>query len=507
RLKRERPRDKVLLFSFFRGTLAYLHRRLGNAGFNSVMVRGGDDKEAIVERFRADASLQVMLSTEVMAEGVDLQFMRVLINYDLPWNPMRVEQRIGRMDRIGQEAETISVFNLVLADTVDDKIQRRLFQRLKLFEDTLGCAEQVLGDVIAKLTRDLLRGGLTPEQEESRIDQAGMAIEENRRAMLEVEESAADLVGLADYVRDRVIKAHQTERHIDDGSLVQFLRDFLEHEAPGHRFRLDSDGSLRGELMLPAPLALDLQAFCEHHRMRPSRLASHQSVKIVIRNHVNAPNLATDCELINQFHPLIKLAAHRSSDRDAEPLVHAVTLSDHVPSGINSGIYAIAAERWGFEGVRKDVSLSACFIRLDGKGLIEGDEAFDLLNTLRAHGRDWIDASVSIEVDAAIAGLECARRKLAARFANHRRAFQAENVDRARLQLASIESSFERRRQQLEAQIARHHAAGSRLEAADRKRLENLTNRFELQKEKIERSNRTREEKRSIAEGIARIES
>src|SRR3546814_12076383 len=108
--------------------------------------------------------------------------MRVIINYDLPWNPMKVEQRIGRIGRIGQQADAISIFNMVYADTIDERILIRLFERLQLFESSLGCTEEVLGESITGLTQDLLSARLTTEPEEKRIDDTVNAIEKKGRA-------------------------------------------------------------------------------------------------------------------------------------------------------------------------------------------------------------------------------------------------------------------------------------------------------------------------------------
>ena len=118
----------------------------------------------------------MMLSSEVASEGVDLQFSRLLVNYDLPWNPMRVEQRIGRLDRIGQTSSQITIWNIFYEDTIDERIYTRLYERLDIFRRALGDLEAVLGDEIRKLTEAPLFGKLTPEQEEARIVQTEQAL-------------------------------------------------------------------------------------------------------------------------------------------------------------------------------------------------------------------------------------------------------------------------------------------------------------------------------------------
>ena len=190
------PDAKLLVFSYFRPTLAYLKERLDAEGFLSTIVQGGDDKQAVIDAFQTDPHAKVLLASEVAAEGVDLQFMRLLVNYDLPWNPMRVEQRIGRIDRIGQKADAISIFNLTYQDTIDDRILDRLFNRLRLFEESIGSTEEVLGSEINALTRDLLSMRLTPKQQEERIAATEYAIAQKQRDLAQVEASEADLVGL-----------------------------------------------------------------------------------------------------------------------------------------------------------------------------------------------------------------------------------------------------------------------------------------------------------------------
>ncbi|MFP5502099.1 MAG: DEAD/DEAH box helicase, partial [Candidatus Sericytochromatia bacterium] len=112
--------DQVLIFTEFRQTLSHLASYLEDLGHEVVRFHGGlsaEEKEAAVERFRAGA--RVMISTESGAEGRNLQFCRTLINYDLPWNPMRVEQRIGRIDRIGQRSPSVEIFSLVCEGTIE----------------------------------------------------------------------------------------------------------------------------------------------------------------------------------------------------------------------------------------------------------------------------------------------------------------------------------------------------------------------------------------------------
>ena len=131
---RKHPTEKVIVFSAFRATLAYLAERLEANGISCIQLKGGqrETKQEIIAQFSQPDGPSVLLTTEVGGEGVDLQFSRVLVNYDLPWNPMRVEQRIGRIDRLGQKADKVFIWNILYADTIDARIYQRLYDKLEL---------------------------------------------------------------------------------------------------------------------------------------------------------------------------------------------------------------------------------------------------------------------------------------------------------------------------------------------------------------------------------------
>ena len=152
------PKAKVIVFSTYRGTLAYLDQRLNEDGISTIVLQGGGTrtKDDIIKEFRSPQGPSVLLSSEVGGEGVDLQFSWVVVNYDLPWNPMRVEQRIGRVDRLGQESDKVLVWNLFYADTVDARIYQKLYDKLDLCRNALGDFEAILGEKVQELTRDLL---------------------------------------------------------------------------------------------------------------------------------------------------------------------------------------------------------------------------------------------------------------------------------------------------------------------------------------------------------------
>ena len=138
---------KVLVFTRFRDTIDHVARGLRAAGADVALFHGGlraDEKQAALARFRAGT--KVLLATDVGGEGQNLQFCQTLVNFDLPWNPMLIEQRIGRLHRMGQAGE-VRVFNLCARGTAEDKVLDVLDRRLHLFELVVGEMDMVLGNL------------------------------------------------------------------------------------------------------------------------------------------------------------------------------------------------------------------------------------------------------------------------------------------------------------------------------------------------------------------------
>ncbi|MFD4256474.1 DEAD/DEAH box helicase [Streptomyces sp. NPDC058534] len=139
--------EKVLVFTAFRQTLDALAARLKREGVQAAVYHGSlsrRDKEAAVAAFRDSAP--VLLSTESAGEGRNLQFCHVMANVDLPWNPMQIEQRLGRLHRVGQEHDVV-LTNLVARGTIEQRILHVLESKINLFELVVGELDMILGRV------------------------------------------------------------------------------------------------------------------------------------------------------------------------------------------------------------------------------------------------------------------------------------------------------------------------------------------------------------------------
>ena len=201
--------NKSLVFSTFLHTLAYLERLLEEDGVRFGVIHGSvpeDERRAIRRRFalpkESGDAVDVLLSSEVGCEGLDFQFCDMLVNYDLPWNPMRIEQRIGRLDRHGQESEAIAIVNLVTPDTVDYEIYDRCLLRLGIFEHAVGGNEEILGELGAELRSIGESLSLTQKEVRDRLRQLADNVTRRREEEERIESAQGELFGLGQVVAD-----------------------------------------------------------------------------------------------------------------------------------------------------------------------------------------------------------------------------------------------------------------------------------------------------------------
>ncbi|KKB42933.1 DEAD/DEAH box helicase [Bacillus thermotolerans] len=149
--------DKVIIFTEYRATQLYLQWFFKKNGITSVPFRGGfkrGKKDWMKQLFEQHA--QVLIATEAGGEGLNLQFCHHLINFDLPWNPMRLEQRIGRIHRFGQDKD-VHIYNFSIEDTIEDRILQLLYEKIDLFKQAVG----QLDDILAKMDMPDLEEHLT----------------------------------------------------------------------------------------------------------------------------------------------------------------------------------------------------------------------------------------------------------------------------------------------------------------------------------------------------------
>ena len=194
---------KFLIFTEYRQTLETIVEHLTGLGISAVAFHGGlniGQKEAAIDHFRAeetDGGVRVLVSTESGAEGRNLQFCHQLINYDLPWNPMRVEQRIGRLHRLGQESD-VTIFNLSCHETIEAYIVDLLARKIRMFELVIGELDLILGglegaDSFEDMLRQAWEAAESEDDLQGRLEAVGTLLEQARRKYEQVRENNAQL--------------------------------------------------------------------------------------------------------------------------------------------------------------------------------------------------------------------------------------------------------------------------------------------------------------------------
>lgn len=213
-LQEESSETKFLIFTEFLPTQALLARVLTHYGYRVAILNG---QMTTTERLRAQEDFrqnhQFLVSTDAGGEGLNLQFAHVVVNYDLPWNPMRIEQRIGRVDRIGQK-HVVRAFNFAIKDTVEYRVQEVLLDKLQRILAELGIDK--LGDVLDSSGLD--------------VDYQGLFL----NAIMHPEQTDTDLGRWVDNVRDTAEQSRHLNQSIEaDPPDISRLKSILHHPLPG----------------------------------------------------------------------------------------------------------------------------------------------------------------------------------------------------------------------------------------------------------------------------------
>ncbi|MFH1898593.1 MAG: SNF2-related protein [Candidatus Desantisbacteria bacterium] len=183
--------DKYLVFTHFLETQNFMNSYLDKAGIQASLFNGkmsAAEKEASIKEFQG--SSRVLISTEAGGEGRNLQFCHKMVNYDLPWNPMKIEQRIGRIHRVGQKCETY-IYNLSSQDTIEAYILKLLDEKINMFELVIGEMDMLLGDMETEIEfeekiMEIWTNSNTKEELEKNIDEFGNVLQGAKAQYLEV---------------------------------------------------------------------------------------------------------------------------------------------------------------------------------------------------------------------------------------------------------------------------------------------------------------------------------
>ena len=506
------PDKKVVLFSFYRNTLYYLQEKLAATGIDAVVLHGGMDKTAIIQKFESPLGPKILLSSEVAAEGVDLQFSSLLVNYDLPWNPAKIEQRIGRIDRIGQKEDRILIWNLVLADTIDSRVYELLFQRLNIFQRALGSMEVVLGDVINQLTLDLLSHKLSPKEQEARISNAAIVLERQDMEQQRLEREATQLIAHGDFIQNKVKAAASLGRYLHGSDLFAYANDYLRKVFPGTDFLAKDADDSKVSVNLSVECRIAFQEFLERRRIQGQTrmLAVPPPILWFDNKHGEA---SAGIEKITQEHPLVRFVGEHQRATSTASMYHpavAVTLASESVPKVSAGIYVFTVMRWMLSGSRDSERLQYRAVHLESGSVLEGDAAEQFVNVAAMNGGDWLGAATLPDSARVAAIQDKCRAELEGQFYDYRDSYKREDSDRIRLMIQMLEHHLDQKHRKTSENIA-----NIRIENNNKKklrlipmwegRLKTLTEKIETRIAQLRNKEKLEAEQGTVSSGVIRV--
>ena len=385
--KNQLPNNKIMVFSSFRHTLSYLKNKLDELGVRVGLVHGDivdEDRRLLRGRFEKpkedENALDVMLFSEVGCEGLDYQFCDAMINYDLPWNPMRIEQRIGRIDRRGQKSEAVVIYNLITPGTVDATIYERCLLRIGVFQESLGDCEEILGEITQEIHTIGESFDLTEEEKAEKLDQLSDNKVRKIQEQAELEDREHELFG----VRLPQSQTNDDIRQAENYWLTPYSIQFLIEQYIAKRCGV-GEYILGDKLLKTLRLSQEArQILLEDFRNLPSHKQQKNPVyrsweqwlkgsdqHCALTFDSTCASDRRDAHFIYPLHPLVKQAANYLET--VEPVYTAFKIyTDEVPSGD----YPFSIYAWEHKGIREDLRLVPVF---DNQELC--DNFFDYLES------------------------------------------------------------------------------------------------------------------------------
>ncbi|MCX7918437.1 MAG: helicase-related protein [bacterium] len=239
--KLQQTKTKLLIFTEARDTLEYLVEKLRKWGYTVTYIHGGmnlDQRIQAEQDFKNQQRVQIMVSTEAGGEGINLQFCSLMVNYDIPWNPNRLEQRMGRIHRYGQQHE-VHIYNLVAMDTREGMILNKLFEKLARIREHLGSDRvfDVVGEVlVGKSLKDLIVDAIANRRSMDDILKDFERIPDEE-AIKKVKEASLEALATRHIDLARILGE---QRFAKENKLVpEYIEEFFKRAAKKFNIKLD----------------------------------------------------------------------------------------------------------------------------------------------------------------------------------------------------------------------------------------------------------------------------
>lgn len=374
----------ALVFTFSRNTLSYLHKKLSQT-HRVAALHGGvtpDERESIMRRFRA-GEFDIVIATRVASEGLDFEFCSLIVNYDLPWNPMEVEQRIGRLDRIGQKSDKILILNFSTPGTIESRILEKLMARVGVFEHSIGELEPILAESFESLNELVVDFRLSESERERRINETIAAVEQGKADAAELEEHSSKLQAEDQFginsVEDRISRG----RYLGQTELAHLVADWarlrggsVKVDVKGKQLRVDVSQEMLHKIV-------DWRRNEGQTSAEVSRVERAGRAKTPLVMSLDAEEARVGGgSLLNGHHPLVRVA---STDFEPHHIPRFSTLRAKSGADCPSGTYLLALAAAGWSGLRSTSELWVEAVNLE-TGESRSLEAGALLMTSVAEG-------------------------------------------------------------------------------------------------------------------------
>lgn len=273
-------RKHLIVFAVFKDTLRYLAIRLGKMGYKTIQIHGdikSDERRTLLDQFHYSESFTILLSSEVGSEGLDMQFCDAMVNYDLPWNPMVVEQRIGRIDRFGQQSPKVHIYNLVVENSIQVDIYVRLLNRIGIFKRCIGDLEAILDkdlesngkrniqEWFQSLEKELYCTKLTETERREKIDAIARAIEMEDHNLEEISNGLTNTLTNDTYFRKAIGAIDKYHQYVTSQEVLNYVRLIIEKRLPACVLTQDSVNDKVYHLSIPPSQPKLLTSFLEEN--------------------------------------------------------------------------------------------------------------------------------------------------------------------------------------------------------------------------------------------------
>ncbi len=337
------PRDKkILVFTESKDTLQYLEKKIKTWGYNTNTIHGGMKLE---ERVKAESIFKhetdVMVATEAAGEGINLQFCHLMINYDIPWNPNRLEQRMGRIHRYGQTKE-VYIYNLVAADTREGRVLHRLFEKLDEIRNAMGSDKvfDVLGEILynKNLSQLMVDAAAHARELEDILKEIEITVDEQYIAQVKENLGESLATRYIDYTRIKEMEQKAREHRLIPEYTESYFKKALA-KAQG-KFRERNDGFLAID-----SIPYDLRKIAEDDTFKKTFGEFLKKYpKATFDKELAFKN--PDAEFISFGHPLFEAMMNYVDERYSDAMLNGATFLD--PDGRLDGFILF------YEGEIKD---------------------------------------------------------------------------------------------------------------------------------------------------------